>query len=165
MALLGAFSAAVLLGSGCQNQEAGAGSPVASASPTSTVFSGQSLPSTIDSLTGTPYYTNSSKLAEIAKLDGAPFLLIAPQDPSKALLVLELEAKPSELAERPSQLGNFSGSTESIEAPELIKFVKDDTGLDLQQDNGKVTVLKLTNTTATSDSTPSAPNSPSGAES
>jgi hypothetical protein len=57
---------------------------------------------------------------------------------------LEAGSTSSAITGRPSELSDFSGVTETIEAPELVKFVKDDIGLDLKQDeSGKVVVLKV----------------------
>ena len=147
LALAGALSASLLFLSGCQNQGSEPG-PSASASPTSTAFTGQALPSKVDRLSGTPLYTISPELAAKAKLDGAPFLIIAPQDPSQALLIVEAGSQPAELVKRPSKLTDFSGATESIDAPELIGLVKDKTGLNLKTDaSGKVVALKVASST------------------
>lgn len=137
----GALLVALLL-AGCQG--AGPGETTASASPTPTMFSGQTLPSKVEMLTGTPIYTSSEKMAPLVKLEGAPFLLMAPQEPTRALLVIETGSAPSALAGRPSELAQFSGTTELIEAPDLVKFVKDEMGVELKQDEaGKVVVLRV----------------------
>lgn len=142
-ALIGAVLSAALLLPGCKTSDH-QGTVSASATPTSSMYSGQALPSQVELLSGTPYYANSEKMAALVKLEGAPFLLMAPQDPTKALLVLEAGSTPSAITGRPSELSDFSGVTETIEAPELVKFVKDDIGLDLKQDeSGKVVVLKV----------------------
>lgn len=115
-----------------------------SASPSSSMYTGQALPAKVDLLSGTPYYANSAKLAAAAKLVGAPFLLMAPQEPTKALLILEAGSTPADVTGRPSELRDFSGVTETIDSPELIKLVKDDLGLDLKVDDaGKVVVMKV----------------------
>jgi hypothetical protein len=143
-AWVAAAMAALLLLSGCPGQGAGEATPSASSSPHGNEFSGQNLPSKVESLSGTPFYNNSAELASRAKLEGAPFLLIAPLEPTKALLVLEVGSKPADLAQRASQKTDFSGVTESIEAPQLGAFVKESTGLDLKTDeSGKVVVLKV----------------------
>lgn len=129
--------------SSCQTPSA---SPVpASASPTPTYYRGQNLPKQVESLSGTPLYSTSIELAKTAKLtNGAPFLLIAPQNPSQALLVIEPGITPEALLERPSNLSDFAGSTESLDAPELVNQVKDSFGLELKTgDDGKVVVLRL----------------------
>jgi hypothetical protein len=83
-------------------------------------------------------------MAAIAKLDGAPFLLMAPQDPTRALLVVERGSTPADVAGRPSELSDFSGVTETSDATELVKFVKDDIGLELKvNEAGKVVVLMV----------------------
>lgn len=144
LGFLAAFSAAVLLTAGCKGFVSGDGEVTPSASPTGSMYTGQTLPSKVDLLSGTPYYASSDKLAAAAKLDGAPFLLMAPQEPTKALLVVEAGTAPAEVKGRPSELRDFSGVTESLDAPELIKLVKDDLGLDLKVDDaGKVVILKV----------------------
>lgn len=137
-----AVTAAVLFLHGCQgNSTTDAATPAAT--PTSNVYSGQSLPAQVDRLGGTPLYTKSAQMAGAAKLPGAPFLLMAPQNPTEALLVVEVGSAPTDLVNRPSELGEFSGVTEMLDAPDLVKFVKDETALDLKQEGGKVVMLKV----------------------
>lgn len=144
LGFLAAFSAALLLTAGCKGFVSGQADVTPSASPTGSMYTGQTLPSKVDLLSGTPYYANSEKMAAAVKLDGAPFLIMAPQEPTKALLVLESGTAPSEVKGRPSELRDFSGVTETIEAPGLITMVKDDLGLDLKTDeSGKVVMLKI----------------------
>jgi hypothetical protein len=108
------------------------------------MYSGQALPAKVERLSGTPYYRSSDKMAAMAKLDGAPFLLMAPQDPTRALLVVEHGSTPADVMGRPSELSDFSGVTETSDATELVKFVKDDIGLELKvNEAGKVVVLKV----------------------
>jgi hypothetical protein len=144
LALLGALCATVLFTSSCQGEKSVSSGPSASASPASTMFSGQNLPAKVDRLSGTPYYRNSPEMAGIVKVDGAPFLLMAPQNPTQALLVIEQGTLPAQIVERPSQLTDFDGTTDSLESPELAKFVKDNLGLDLKKDEaGKIVTLKV----------------------
>ena len=76
-------------------------------------------------------------------LDGASYLLIAPQDPLKALLVLEPGAVPAELAKRESKLVKLSGKKESAESQALLELVKERYQLELQtDDSGRVVVLR-----------------------
>jgi hypothetical protein len=161
-ALAAAMGAALLLLGGCQGQPPSGGEVSASASPTPNVYTGQSLPAKVDRLNGTPLYGSSAELAAQAKLEGAPFLLIAPQDPTRALLVLEAGSTPAEVASRPSQQSDFSGVTESIDAPQLLSYVKDKIGLDLKtDDSGKVVVLKVAHSGAAPASPAPAASSPS----
>lgn len=159
---LAATACTALLGSGCQSPSPG--QTTASATPSPSYYRGQSLPSKVDKLSGTPLYTTSEDLAKKAKItDGAPFLLIAPQNPSQALLVIEPGTAAKALASRPSNLSDFAGTTEALEAPELISHVKDSFGLELKTDEaGKVVVLRLTGTgsAASSSVTPSAGTTP-----
>lgn len=139
-----AIAVALLSLSGCQAPGSGEGSPPSSASPAGHEYSGQNLPPKVDQLSGTPFYNTSPELASRAKLDGAPFLLIAPLDPTRALLVVEQGTTPAELAKRPSEKADFSGTTEAVEAPQLVGYVKESTGLELKtDDDGKVVVLKV----------------------
>lgn len=140
---LAATAYLVTLISGCQTPSSS--QVTASDSPTPTYYRGQNLPQQVEKLSGTPLYSTSEELAKTAKLtDGAPFLLIAPQNPSQALLVIEPGTTPKALLERPSNLGDFAGSTESLDAPELVSQVKDAFGLELKTgDDGKVVVLRL----------------------
>lgn len=132
-----------LLGSGCQ-ATGPSPSPTASASAASTLFTGQVLPPEVQRLTGTPYYGTSDELAgQIPGLNGAPFLLMAPQNPTVALLVVESGSQPADVKERPSQLTDFSGRTERLDNPEAVKAVRESTGLDLLQENGQIIVLRI----------------------
>jgi hypothetical protein len=145
----GALCVALWL-SGCQGNGS-ADAPTSPATTASTMFSGQELPGQVDRLTGTPYYTNSEKLAKLASLEGAPFLLMAPQDPTKVLLVVEAGTEPAALLNRPSQLADFSGSTKTVDSPELVKFVKEEMGVELKQnESGQVVVLVVQKTDGTS---------------
>ncbi len=137
-----ALAVVVVLLSGCQGPSSSA-SPTPVATPTANVYTGQTLPSKVERLEGTPLYTKSAQMAAVTKIDGAAFLLMAPQNPTEALLVVESGSTPPDLAGRPSQLGEFSGQKETLEAPELVKFVKDETGLDLKQEDGKVVVVRV----------------------
>lgn len=154
---LAAGSTVALLLVGCQTQPIGTGT-AASGTPTPSYYRGQSLPSEVDKLSGTPLYTTSEEIAKIAKIDGAPFLLIAPQNPSQALLVVESGTAPKDLTGRPSNLSEFTGSTESLEAPALVEFVKESFALELKVDEaGKIVVLRVSNP---NNSTPKAATTP-----
>lgn len=126
---------------GCSQGE----DPKASQSPeASGTFTGQNLPTEVEELEGTPLYSVSEDFAKIVKLDGAPYLLIAPQDPLKALLILEPGVDPAEVKTRESKQIKLSGTSEPIEAKELIEHVKQQYELDLKTDeNGKVVVLRV----------------------
>lgn len=139
--LAAAGAVAILLLSGCQKDEPANNS----ASPVEAgTFTGQKLPEKVENLTGTPFYTTSKELTPQAKVEGACYLVIAPQSPTKAVLVVEKMSKPEEVAARPSELTEFSGQTTSIDSPDLIKLVKESYDLDLNlTDDGKIAVLEL----------------------
>lgn len=146
---LAATACTALLFSGCQTPQGG--QVTASGTPSPSYYRGQSLPSQVDKLSGTPLYSTSEELAKKAKItDGAPFLLIAPQNPSQALLVVEPGTSPKDLLSRPSSLSDFAGTTESLDAPELAGHVKDAFGLELKtDDSGKIVLLRLKSGQAT----------------
>ncbi len=155
---LAAGSTVALLLVGCQTQPTGTAT-AASGTPSPSYYRGQSLPSEVDKLSGTPLYTTSEDIAKKAKIDGAPFLLIAPQNPSQALLVVESGSTPKDLAGRASNLSDFTGTTESLDAPALVEFVKESFGLELKVDEaGKIVVLRVSS--IKSSSTPKAASTP-----
>ncbi len=132
-----------LLSAGCQTPSTDAGT-AASGTPSPSYYRGQSLPNEVENLSGTPLYTTSEDLSQKAKIDGAPFLLIAPQNPNQALLVIESDSSPKDIAGRTSELSQFTGKTETLEAPALIEFVKESFGLELKvEESGKVLALRV----------------------
>ena len=130
-----------LVSLGCQNTSA----PTIAANPTPLgVFTGQSLPTEVLELEGIPLFSASEQLAKNVDYSGATYLLLAPQDPSKALLILEPNSEPSELAKRPSGPVKVTGSKELKKADGLLKHVKDTYQLDLQiAPSGEVVVLRV----------------------
>ncbi len=132
-----------LLVSSCQsNSSPVATAPTASSSPG--YYTGQALPSNVENLSGTPLYSTSVELAEKLPMQGAPFLLIAPQNPEEALLVVETGADPAEMKSRPSQITEFSGVTETTDAKDFLEFVKTSYQLNLKiDDNGKLVILRI----------------------
>ena len=145
--LLSACLLAGLLLTGC-NQETPAPQPTAVEAGT---FTGQKLPDKVEQLDGTPLYSISEELTTVAKAEDACFLLIAPQDPTKALLVKESGTKPAELATRESKMTKFSGSKSTMKSESLVAHVKENYQLDLQVDNGEVVVLSVSAPDATPD--------------
>lgn len=107
-------------------------------------YTGQQLPDKVEKLVGTPFYSTAKELAGVAKLQGASYLVIAPQAPTNAVLVLEKMSKVEDVAARPSTMSEFSGKTTTVAAPELVTYVKEHYELDLNvAADGKVTVLEL----------------------
>lgn len=150
-ALVAAGTLTLLLVSGCQNQNSGQVEPSPTAGGT---FTGQALPDKVEDLMGTPFYSSSKDLATQVKVEGACYLVIAPQNPSHAFLVLEKMSTPEEVAPRPSTLTKFSGRITGLDAPDLVRHVKEGYELDLvlTQDK-KVTMLELSQP-PTADATP-----------
>ena len=139
-ALLAPALALTVIVSGCSGESA-TPSPTPQAVGT---FTGQDLPQVVEELEGTPIYSESVDLAPLTNLNGATYLLIAPQDPLKALLVVEEGAKPEDVSKRESAMLKLTGKSESIEAGDLVKHVKDEYQLDLKTDDqGKVIVLRV----------------------
>jgi len=107
-------------------------------------FTGQDLPEKIEELKGTPLYSISEELSSVAEIPGAAFLLIAPQDPTKALLVVEQETLPADLAKRASKPIALSGKKESKKSESLAAHVKERYELELKSDaNGDIIVLMV----------------------
>ena len=141
-ALAGLFFTTLLVASCQSNSSPVATTPTASSSPG--YYTGQALPSNVESLSGTPLYSTSVELAEKLQLPGAPFLLIAPQNPEEALLVLETGADPAEMKSRASQITEFSGVTETADAKDFVEFAKSSYQLNLKtDDNGKLVILRI----------------------
>lgn len=130
-----------LLFVGCQQQEEHSATPTPAVAGT---FTGQDLPSKVEELNGTPLYSVSKELTGVAKLEGATYLLIAPQDPTKALLVQEKGATPESLSGRESKPIKISGAKTTTDSADLVKHVKERYEMDLQVDDaGKVVVLQV----------------------
>lgn len=126
--------------SGCRQD-----SPAPAETPqTAGTFTGQELPEKVEELEGTPLYSGSEEIHSLLALDGASYLLIAPQDPLKAVLVLEPGAVPAELAKRESKPVKLSGKKEVADSKALVDLVKQRYELDLQTDTeGRVVVLRV----------------------
>ena len=124
---------------GCSKSE-----PTTAQTPAASgTFTGQDLPDAVEQLEGTPLYTSATELAPLHKLEGACFLLIAPQSPDKTLMVFEEGAKAESLSTRESKPIKVSGTKETLESPDLVKHVKERYGLDLQMNEaGQVVYLK-----------------------
>ena len=137
--LVAILAAGVLL-TGCQQESA----PTATVTPASAgTFTGQDLPSKVENLNGTPLYSISKELTEASKLEGATYLLIAPQDPTMALLVQEKGLTPDELSGRESKPTTISGVKTTTSLPQVVQHVKERYELDLQvNDKGEVVVLQ-----------------------
>lgn len=132
-----ALAAAVV---GCSGEPA-APSPTPEAVGT---YTGQDLPDVVEELEGTPLYSQSAELTPLAKVQGATYLLIAPQDPLKALVVVEEGASPEEVAKRKSEPVKLAGKRETLDAQALVDHVKAQYQLDLKTDDkGQVIVLKV----------------------
>jgi hypothetical protein len=107
-------------------------------------YTGQDLPEIVEELEGTPIYSESVDLAPLTNLKGATYLIIAPQDPLNALLVVEEGASPEDVIERKSAPVKLAGKRESLDAGSLVKHVKDEYQLDLKTDDkGQVIVLRV----------------------
>ena len=101
----------------------------------------------MEQLEGTPLYSLSETITEIANFSGAAYLLLAPKNPTKALVVLEPETEPSSLKERSSEPVKISGRKELMKADALLKHVKDTYQMDLQTSpSGEVIVLRAEKT-------------------
>ena len=119
-------------------------------------YTGQDLPEVVEQLEGTPLYSQSAELTPLAKVQGATYLLIAPQDPLKALLVVEEGASPEEVSKRESGPVKLAGKSETLDAPALVEHVKAQYQLDLKTDEkGKVIVVKVSGAPS-GDATPDA---------
>lgn len=137
-------------GTGCKSEEPAPATPVEVGT-----FTGQSLPETVEKLEGTPLYSSSKEISGLAKFNGAAYLLIAPQDPTKALIVVEPGANPEEVSQRPSQPITLAGSRDTVEGKELASQIKERYQLDLQTTaDGKVETLLVK--TSPAGSTPAA---------
>ncbi|HIB65042.1 MAG TPA: hypothetical protein EYO33_08020 [Phycisphaerales bacterium] len=155
--LVAILAAGVLL-TGCSQESAPTATPAAAGT-----FSGQELPNKVDNLDGTPLYSISKELTEASKLEGATYLLIAPQNPTMALLVQEKGTAPDELSGRESKPTTLSGVKTTSALPEVVQLVKERYELDLQvNDKGEVVILQAT-APVPSDATPKA--SPNEAQS
>lgn len=150
-----------LLLAGCQQEEP-------APTPTTTVagtFTGQELPEEIEQLSGTPLYSVSEELTGVAATEDACFLLIAPQDPTKALLVQEKGSKPADLASRESQTTDFSGTKTTKKSDALVTHVKERYELDLQvSESGDVVILNVEPPAATSSAETESAETEAGAE-
>jgi uncharacterized lipoprotein YbaY len=124
-------------------------------------FTGQDLPEVVEELEGTPIYSESVDLAPLTELKGATYLLVAPQDPLKALLVVEDGAKPEDVAKRKSAMVKLTGKKEVLESGTLVQHVKDEYQLELKTDDkGQIIVLRVAaaNTPAETPQDASTPN-------
>ena len=127
--------------SGCQGGQKPKASPTPAAVGT---FTGQQLPDKVEKLEGTPFYSISPALSEVAKLPGACYLVIAPQDPTRALLIHEPNSKPEEVAKRESKSTEYSGRNTSVDSKALVEHVKQTYDLELNTANdGKVVILEV----------------------
>lgn len=107
-------------------------------------FTGQDLPELVEELEGTPLYSESVRLTPLAKTDDAVYLLIAPQDPLKALLILEEGAVPEDVALRKSEIVKLAGKRDSLKNEALVAHVKEQYQLDLKtNESGEVLVLRV----------------------
>jgi hypothetical protein len=125
---------------GCQQ---GAPTETPSTPAVAGTFTGQDLAESIEELEGTPLYSISQEITDVAKVEGAAFLLIAPQDPTKALLVVEVQTTPADLAKRDSKQTKYSGKRKTMDSQALVDLVRERYELELQTDDqGKVVVLQ-----------------------
>ena len=133
-----------LLGTGCSQT---APSQTAPSPEVAGTFTGQDLPSEVEELEGTPLYSISGELSGMHQFDGAAYLLIAPQDPTKALLVSESGVAPAELSKRESKPTKISGVKELIDSEKLKNHVTERYQMALQTNaDGKVILLKAKTT-------------------
>ncbi|MFA5506002.1 MAG: hypothetical protein WC314_16395 [Vulcanimicrobiota bacterium] len=117
-------------------------------------YTGQDLPEVVEELEGTPLYTGSTELTGLAQAQGATYLLIAPQDPLKALLVVEEGTTAEQVAQRQSAPVKLAGTRGTLDAQPLIEHVKANYELDLKTDEqGRIIVLNVPNAAAAPQST------------
>ena len=129
-----------LLGTGCSQKTPSQAAPTPEVAGT---FTGQELPTEVEELDGTPLYSISEEISGLHEFDGAAYLLIAPQDPTKALLVSESGVSPADLSKRESKPSTISGVKELIDSEKLKNHVTERYQLALQTNaSGKVILLK-----------------------
>jgi hypothetical protein len=121
------------------------------------MYTGQELPAAVEELEGTPLYSGSEELTRLAGGPDAVYLLIAPQDPSKALLVQEKGAEPSAVTGRESKPIKVSGSKKSLKSEPLLKHVQERYELELQTDPSGGVVLLMAEPVATAEDTTVSP--------
>lgn len=145
--LLGKFVAilacTVVLGlsvGGCQGEP-----PTPTATPESVgTFTGQELPEVVEQLEGTPIYSSSPGLAQVLPSESGAYLLIAPQDPLQALLVIEEGVTSETINERESKPVLLSGHKASIDPGAVLAYVEEHYQLELQTTpDGQVVVLRV----------------------
>ena len=115
------------------------------------MFEGKALPAGSTRLKATPFFNSSPELTTIHGSDGPLYIVLSPKNPQNALLVIEPQSKPEDIAARKSVIYDFTGESVGLSSPALAEHVKSTYGLELQKNsNGEIDALKLSEVPAAS---------------
>ncbi len=125
---------------GCQQGDPNSSSEASGPEPVGE-YIGQDLPNQVQALSGIPLFFISPELSLKAAEPGAFFLLLAPQDPQRAVLVLLSDETPEAVAGRSSENHELDGTTKLLANPGLAEFVKENYEIELASDDSGNLIL------------------------